>query len=87
MGRTARTFRDAVDKEESRWKAFSRTLKVSQREQLQRMFDYARACADAGTMMVTPRTTEVVLVASIIGLLEEIEQLRLQLEELKNAEE
>ncbi len=79
MGRTARTFRNAVDIEEARWKPFKRTLKQPQREHLERMFDAARACADAGTMMMTPRITEVVLVSVIIQLLQEMDELKQQL--------
>ncbi|MDF1540268.1 MAG: hypothetical protein P1Q69_15345 [Candidatus Thorarchaeota archaeon] len=76
MGRTARTFRNAVDIEEARWKPFKRTLKPPQRENFDRIFDYARTCADAGTMMTTPRVTEVVLISTIIEMLQELQDLR-----------
>ena len=76
MGRTARTFRNAVDIEEARWKPFKRTLKPPQRENLDRIFDYARTCADAGTMMATPRVTEVVLISTMIEMLQELQTLR-----------
>lgn len=76
MGRTVRTFRDAVNSEEMRWKDFRRTLRPAQREQFDRIFDYARKCADAGTMIATPRITEVVLIASLIEMLGEIDTLR-----------
>ncbi|MFW9850216.1 MAG: hypothetical protein ACFFF4_13850 [Candidatus Thorarchaeota archaeon] len=84
MGRTARTFRNAVDIEEARWKPFRRTLKPSQRENLDRVFDYARSCADAGTMMATPRVTEVVLISSMIEMLQEMETLQKKVSELEN---
>lgn len=76
MGRTARTFRDAVDIEETRWKPFRRTLKPSHRERLDQVFDHARSCADAGTMMATPRVTEVVLISTIIEMLQELQDLK-----------
>ncbi|MFW9978644.1 MAG: hypothetical protein ACFFEJ_11240 [Candidatus Thorarchaeota archaeon] len=76
MGRTARTFRNAVDIEEARWKPFRRTLKPSHRTSLDQIFDYARLCADAGTMMSTPRVTEVVLISTILEMLQEIQDLR-----------
>ena len=76
LGRTARTFRNALDIEEERWKPFKRTLKPMQRDNLDRVFDYARSCADAGTMLATPRITEVVLVSTIIEMLQELQDPR-----------
>jgi len=76
LGRTAKTFRNAVDIEEAKWKPFKRTLKPPQRENLDRIFDYARTCADAGTMIATPRVTEVVLISTIIEMLQELQDLR-----------
>ncbi|MFW9907752.1 MAG: hypothetical protein ACFFEF_04195 [Candidatus Thorarchaeota archaeon] len=83
MGRTARTFRNAVDVEEAKWKPFRRTLKPPQRENLDRIFDYARSCADAGTMMTTPRVTEVVLISTMIEMLQELHSLREKVVELE----
>lgn len=83
LGRTARTFRNAVDVEEAKWKPFRRTLKPPQRENLDRIFDYARSCADAGTMMTTPRVTEVVLISTMIEMLQELHSLREKVVELE----
>jgi hypothetical protein len=83
MGRTARTFRDAVNIEESRWKEFRRTLRPSQRDLMDRLFDSARMCADAGTMMTTPRITEVVLLSSLIEALGELDDLKKRLSDLE----
>lgn len=85
MGRTARTFRNAVDSEEARWKNFRRTLRPARRERLDQIFDYARKYADAGTMMVTPRVTEVVFISSLMEMLSEIESLRETIARLENA--
>ena len=76
MGRTVRTFRDAVDLEESRWKDFRRTLRPHQRKQLDCIFDFARKCADAGTMIATPRIAEVVFISTMIELINEIDELK-----------
>ncbi|MFW9793248.1 MAG: hypothetical protein ACFFEE_03010 [Candidatus Thorarchaeota archaeon] len=76
MGRTVRTYRDAVRIEEARWKEFRRTLRPSQREQFDRIFDYARGVADAGTMMVTPRIIEVILLSVLLEMLGEIDEIR-----------
>lgn len=76
MGRTVRTYRDAIRIEEARWKEFRRTLRPSQRERFDRIFDYARGFADAGTMMVTPRIIEVILLSAILEILGEIDEIK-----------
>ncbi|MGY5865751.1 MAG: hypothetical protein RTV41_14205 [Candidatus Thorarchaeota archaeon] len=88
MGRTVRTYRDAIRIEEARWKEFRRTLRPSQRERFDRIFDYARGFADAGTMMVTPRVIEVILLSAILEILGEIDKIkgRVQLLEEKTEE-
>jgi len=83
MGRTVRTFRDGVNIEEARWKDFRRTLRPSQREQFDRIFDAARAVADAGTMMVTPRIMEVILLSAILEMIGELESIRKRVEVLE----
>ncbi|MGY5872166.1 MAG: hypothetical protein RTV72_07985 [Candidatus Thorarchaeota archaeon] len=75
MGRTVRTFRDGIRIEEARWKEFRRTLRPSQRERFDRIFNYARGYADAGTMIVTPRIVEVILLSAILEMLGEIDDI------------
>jgi wyosine [tRNA(Phe)-imidazoG37] synthetase (radical SAM superfamily) len=87
MGRTARTFRNAVDIEEAKWNSFRRVLKPTERENLDRIFDCARACADAGTMMTTPRITEVVMISAMVEMFDEIEELREKITHLKREKE
>ncbi len=76
MGRTIRTFRNAIDSEEEKWREFRRTLRPAQREYFDLIFDYARKNADAGSMIVMPRVTEVVLISAMIEMLGEIDALR-----------
>ena len=83
MGRTVRTFRNAVDADEARWKDFKRTLRPREREHFGRIFDYARKCADAGTMIATPRITEVVVLSTLTELIGEIESLREEVSSLR----
>ena len=83
MGRTVRTFRDAVDIEETRWKQFKRTLRPSQKKYFERIFESAMKSADAGTMIVTPRITEVVLFSAIMDLLKELDSLREKVAEIE----
>jgi hypothetical protein len=83
VGRTVRTFRDGIRIEEVRWKAFRRTLRPAQREHFDRIFDSARANADAGTMMVTPRIAEVILLSAILEMLGEINEISERVESLE----
>ncbi|MGY5853315.1 MAG: hypothetical protein RTU92_07115 [Candidatus Thorarchaeota archaeon] len=86
MGRTVRTFRNAVDIDEARWQDFKRTLRPKQREHFGRIFDYARKCADAGTMLATPRITEVVMLSTLTELVGEIEELKRKISKLERTE-
>ena len=83
MGRTVRTFRDGIRIEEARWKKFRRTLRPSQRERFDRIFDYARGYADAGTMIVTPRIVEVILLSAILEMLGELDEITKRVEVLE----
>lgn len=83
MGRTVRTFRDGIRIEEARWKEFRRTLRPPQRERFDRIFDSARGNADAGTMIVTPRIVEVILLSAVLEMLGEIEDIAKRVESLE----
>ena len=83
MGRTVRTFRDGIRIEEVRWKEFRRTLRPSQREHFDRIFNCARGYADAGTMIVTPRILEVILLSAILEMIGELEDIAGRVEALE----
>ncbi|MFW9965746.1 MAG: hypothetical protein ACFFEA_01200 [Candidatus Thorarchaeota archaeon] len=86
MGRTARTFREQIRIEESKWNGFRRVLTPQEREVLDYIFDSAREYADAGTMIVTPRVLEVAFVSMFLNMRSEIDGLRQKVAELeKNA--
>ncbi len=76
MGRTVRTYRDAVRIEEARWKDFRRTLRPSQKDRFDRIFDCARGFADAGTMMVTPRIIEVILLSAVLEIFGDLDEIQ-----------
>ncbi|KXH70893.1 MAG: hypothetical protein AM326_12205 [Candidatus Thorarchaeota archaeon SMTZ-45] len=83
LGRTVRTYRDAVRIEEARWKDFRRTLRPSQRNRFDRIFDCARGFADAGTMMVTPRIIEVILLSAVLEILGELDEIQRRVQVLE----
>jgi hypothetical protein len=83
VGRTVRTFRDGIKIEEARWKEFRRTLRPSKRERFDRIFDSARGYADAGTMIVTPRIAEVILLSAILEMLGNLDDIAKRVEALE----
>lgn len=48
MGRTNPTYRDAIRTLERRWDDFKRSLRHRDQPRFERLFEYARAHADAG---------------------------------------
>ncbi len=91
MGRTVRTFRDAIRIEETRWNEFRRTLRPAQREAFDKIFDHARSLADAGTMIPTPRITEVIFLSAILSAIlriqEEIDSIGKRIDTLEQLQE
>jgi len=87
VGRTVRTFRDAIRIEEARWKEFRRTLRPAQREVFDKIFDHARSLADAGTMIPTPRITEVIFLSAILRIQEEIDSIGKRVQALEKLPE
>jgi hypothetical protein len=87
LGRTVRTFRNAVDSEQARWNDFRRTLRPHHRERLDRIFDYARKCGDAGTMIASARISEVVFISTMMEMLSEIDSLKQAISNLESQAE
>ncbi len=75
MGRTIRTFREAVDIESAKWKTFRRQLKREDRERLDKIFDYARMHADSGTVISIPHKIDVVFMSVLIEMQRRIDEL------------
>ncbi|TET07102.1 MAG: hypothetical protein E3J86_14110 [Candidatus Thorarchaeota archaeon] len=75
MGRTIRTFREAVDIESAKWKTFRRQLRPDDRERLDKIFDYARMHADSGTVISIPHKIDVVFMSVLIEMQRRIEGL------------
>lgn len=75
LGRTIRTFREAVDIESAKWKTFRRQLKPDDRERLDKIFDHARMHADSGTVISIPHKIDVVFMSVLIEMQRRIEEL------------
>lgn len=72
MGRTNRTYRELVRTMEARWADFRRALRRDDQAAFDRLFEHARAHADAGGMQNHPSTEEAVLLSIVLA-----QQLRL----------
>ena len=75
MGRTIRTFREAVDIESAKWKTFRRQLNPDDRERLDKIFDYARMHANSGTVTSIPHKIDVVFMSVLTEMQRRIDEL------------
>lgn len=72
IGRTVRTFRDAVSIEEQRWKQIRRTLRPAGREALDWIFNAASRHGDAVTMYTAPRMSVVTILLALIEIIKRL---------------
>ena len=75
MGRTIRTFREAVDIESVKWKTFRRQLKPDDCERLDKIFDYTRMHTSSGTVISIPHKIDVVFMSVLIEMQRRIDEL------------
>lgn len=64
MGRTDPTYRDLVSGTEERWAPYRRALRRADEEHFDRLFEHARAHADAGGYL-NHRTVEISILVSV----------------------
>lgn len=65
MGRTNRTYRDLVRGTETRWTPYRRALRRRDKAHFDRLFEDARAHADAGGYL-NHRTVEIPILVSVV---------------------
>jgi hypothetical protein len=65
MGRTSATYRERVRGTEERWSAYRRALRRRDRDHFDRLFEHARAHADAGGYL-NHRTVEIPILVSVL---------------------
>ncbi|MGY5852110.1 MAG: hypothetical protein RTU92_00930 [Candidatus Thorarchaeota archaeon] len=83
MGRTVRTFRDAVRVELDKWRDFHRTLRPRDRERFTELFESALNRGAAGTMIATPRTLDPIVLCAMLDMMRRIEELEQELSKFK----
>lgn len=79
MGRTLPPFRPALDMEIASWSQYRRGLRVEDQPIFDRLVQYARQHADAGSLAARPLLSEVIFFSIAIEQQKALEQLNRQL--------
>ncbi len=79
MGRTVPTYRLQLEKERRRWGIFRAALRADEQPAFDNLFVYARTYADAASAVARPCASEALFMSMILGLYQEVLQLRLAL--------
>ena len=87
MGRTVPSFRPALESEIESWKEFKRALRPEDQKVFDRLMNFARIHADAGSMGARPMLSEILFISFAIEQQKEIENLKKKLAELTNENE
>ena len=80
MGRTVPSFRPALEHEIESWKNFKRALRSD--EKFNKLMNYARIHADAGSMSARPMLSEILFISFAVEQEKRIEMLEEKVKEL-----
>ena len=84
MGRTVPSFRPALEHEIESWKNFKRALRPEEQKIFNKLMNYARIHADAGSMSARPMLSEILFISFAVEQEKRIEILEKKVEELEN---
>lgn len=84
MNRTDSTYQDALDAMETRWEAYRRALSGTDRDALDRLFEYARAHADAGRLQIHQPVEVTAFVSVFVEQQKRIDDLEDRLDHLES---
>jgi len=84
MGRTVPSFRPALEHEIESWKDYKRGLRPEDQKVFDKLMNFARIHADAGSLGARPMLSEILFIAFAIEQEKKIEMLEEKLTELKN---
>lgn len=85
MGRTNPTYRDSIRALEAEWEPMGRALRREYREDFDRLFDRARAFADAAGHANPPDPERALLVSILLAHEVELRELRREVAEVRTA--
>ncbi|MBA7634510.1 hypothetical protein ES703_42096 [subsurface metagenome] len=83
MGRTVPSFRPALEHEIESWKNFKRALRPEEQKIFNKLMNYARIHADAGSMSARPMLSEVLFISFAVEQEKRIEMLEERVKELE----
>ncbi len=83
MGRTVPSFRPALEHEIESWKDYKRALRPEDREIFNKLMNFARIHADAGSMAARPILSEILFISFAIEQEKKIYKLEKRIEELE----
>ncbi|MFW9946320.1 MAG: hypothetical protein ACFFBZ_07305 [Promethearchaeota archaeon] len=83
MGRTVPSFRPALEHEIESWKDFKRALRPEERRVFDKLMNYARIHADAGSLAGRPILSEILFISFALEQEKKIEFLENRITELE----
>ncbi|MFX1280740.1 MAG: hypothetical protein ACFFA3_15295 [Promethearchaeota archaeon] len=83
MGRTVPSFRPALEHEIESWKNFKRALRPEEQKIFNKLMNYARIHADAGSMSARPMLSEVLFISFAVEQEKRIEKLEEKIKEFE----
>ncbi len=83
MGRTVPSFRPALEHEIESWKDFKRALRPEDQKIFDKLMNFARIHADAGSLSARPMLSEILFISFAIEQEKRIESLKKRVQELE----
>ncbi|TKJ23640.1 MAG: hypothetical protein CEE43_02975 [Promethearchaeota archaeon Loki_b32] len=83
MGRTVPSFRPALEHEIESWKDFKRALRPEEQKIFDKLMNFARIHADAGSLSARPLLSEVLFISFAVEQEKKIEMLEEKVKELE----
>jgi hypothetical protein len=83
MGRTVPSFRPALEHEIESWKEFKRALRPEDQKIFNKLMNFARIHADAGSMSARPMLSEILFISFAVEQEKKIEMLEEKVKELE----
>lgn len=83
MGRTVPAFRPALEHEIESWKDFKRALRPEDQKVFDKLMNFARIHADAGSLSARPMLSEILFISFAIEQEKKIELLEKKIGELE----
>ncbi|KKK97073.1 hypothetical protein LCGC14_2656410 [marine sediment metagenome] len=84
MGRTVPSFRPALEHEIESWKDYKRALRPEDQKIFNKLMNFARIHADAGSLSARPMLSEILFISFAVEQEKKIEALEKKVKELED---